>query len=236
MSNIHFLHIPKTGGTAFKRAFISKGNKTGINLKSNKLILNGHGFTFDDAVGDTDSKCVFFVRNVVTRFVSGFNSRLRMGQPFTTARWDEGETVAFKKFRTPNALAEALSDIDINLQRAAKCAMSSIWHTRFPLYFWLHSVDYLEKNKDRILYIGNQEDLDADFIRLKTVMKLENIMKLPTDDVNSHKTPPEYSTFMSALAKENIRNWYREDHELLSWCEEYRRANLGGYQNLTVLK
>jgi hypothetical protein len=213
--SIQFLHIPKTGGTAFKNAF--KGKK-------GNLVLNGHGVTFRDIVEMPSSQCIFFIRDIVTRYVSGFNSRLRKGQPYTNAGWDEGERVAFKYFRTPNELAEALTDDRIEIRRLAECSMANIWHTRFPLHFWLHSVEFLEKHKRQILFIGRQEHMQEDFQRFVQLLFGEECFSLPDDDVSSHKTPEGFSIFMSEKGKENILNWYKSDLDLIKWCDEFRNS------------
>lgn len=216
MGKIHFLHIPKTGGTAFKNAIIDK----------KYIVLNGHGVTFQDIVETPSTQCIFFVRDIVPRFISGFNSRLRMGRPYTNAKWDEGEMVAFKRFKTPNELAEALSSPTIEIRRSAECAMANIWHTRFPLHFWLHSVEYLEQHKAKILFICRQDRLTSDFQYLAKLLGLSAENRLPLDEKTSHKTPKGFNTDISEKGKSNIIRWYQEDIAILDWCYKQREILL----------
>ncbi len=225
MESIHLLHIPKTGGTALKQAFRDK------RLKPDYLILNGHAMTFRDVVEAPSARCIIFVRDIATRFVSGFNSRLRMGRPYTDARWDEGEQVAFRRFPTANDLAESLSSPCLVTRRAAECAMASIWHTRFPLHFWLHSSQYLELHKRRILFIGRQERLETDFRRILSLLGIDEDLRLPSDDVLSHKTPKGYCKLLSEAGEDNIRTWYQDDADILDWCDKF--ADLGHYSDTT---
>ena len=68
------------------------------------IIPHGHSATFHDVPnGDL---VVFFVRDPVSRFVSGFYSRQRQGLPAHNSPWNVGEKVAFDKFATANDLAE----------------------------------------------------------------------------------------------------------------------------------
>jgi len=129
-----------------------------------------------------------------------------MGRPFTDARWDEGETVAFKRFPTANDLAEALSSTCVVTRRSAQCAMVNIWHTRFPLHFWLHSTGFLDRHKDRILFAGRQDHLREDFDRVLRLLGCRSRIALPGDDVRSHKTPPGFATELSDIGTENIRD------------------------------
>src|SRR6056297_3418392 len=68
---VHFLHIRKAGGTAIKEALKD------IAVKQN-VILHPHKTRLKDI--PEGEKVFFFLRNPVSRFVSGFNSRLREGE------------------------------------------------------------------------------------------------------------------------------------------------------------
>ena len=217
--DLHFLHISKTGGVAFKEAF------NGIRPRSKYINFHSHGFTFQDVVDTERGRCVFFIRDVVTRFVSGFNSRLRKGRPYADADWEQAERVIFKRFFTPNDLAEALSSESVVTRRSAYCGMMSMWHTRFPQHFWLHSADFLPEHKDRILFIARQETLDTDIPMLLDLLDLDEAdahVRMPKDEVMSHRTPDGFSTELSELGEKNIREWYREDQDILDWCAERR--------------
>ena len=64
----HFIHIGKTGGTAIKKL-----------LARTKISFHSHGFLLGK--GDPGDTYVFFVRDPVERWVSGYLSRLRQGCP-----------------------------------------------------------------------------------------------------------------------------------------------------------
>lgn len=79
----HMLHIGKTGGTAMKAVFATVGDKARY-----EIITHRH-YTRIIKV-PRGEKVFFVVRDPVDRFVSGFNSRLRRGEPRYFTEWTEG--------------------------------------------------------------------------------------------------------------------------------------------------
>ena len=118
---LHFLHLGKTGGTAVKHALIQAppGKKYVLYLHSHNVKLK------DIAKGEG----VFFcVRDPLSRFISGFYSRQRQGQPRHFTPWSTEEKIAFEYFSTPNQLGKALSSQDPELKQRAQNAMNNIQH------------------------------------------------------------------------------------------------------------
>src|SRR3984893_10849386 len=137
-SAIGFIHIGKTGGTALKYMLNRHIQKT----RCSGLQLFKHDMTFPRlCVEHPTSQALFFVRDPVSRFVSGFNSRLRQGLPRFHVPWRPSEAVAFGTFAPPNRLAEALSADDPARRVAAASAMNAIRHVRDRLVLYLGSVD-----------------------------------------------------------------------------------------------
>ena len=79
---VHFLHIGKTGGTAVKYAL-----KRNLVNKEYMIYLHGHEFKLRDV--QKGAKAFFFLRDPVDRFVSGFYSRRRQGQPRIFSPWSQ---------------------------------------------------------------------------------------------------------------------------------------------------
>jgi hypothetical protein len=100
----HFIHIRKTGGTAIKEAL-----KNAAGLDQSTIKLHKHKIRLSDIAAGDKVFLFFFLRDPVSRFVSGFNSRLRQGQPRYNSAWNEAEKRAFGFFPTANSLAEALT-------------------------------------------------------------------------------------------------------------------------------
>lgn len=97
MSIIHFLHIGKTGGTAFQNAI--RGTAAEATFR-----IHGHQVRLSNVpVGE---KVIFFLRHPVTRFVSAFYSRYRQGLPMSFRPWKPDEEVSFNRFKTADALAQ----------------------------------------------------------------------------------------------------------------------------------
>jgi hypothetical protein len=118
----HFLHPGKTAGTAMKQALQDAGQPPNYRLQ-----LHTHGVRMADLPrGD---KFFFVVRDPVDRFVSGFYSRQRQGRPRFVRPWSEGEARAFRRFSTPQELADALSSTG-DERASAVDALESIEHVR----------------------------------------------------------------------------------------------------------
>jgi hypothetical protein len=223
MTDIDILHIGKTGGTALKAALRNYMDKTG----DKRFRLHRHEMSLPRVLREDPLTQVFFVvRDPVSRYISGFSSRLRRGQPARFRDWRPGEAEAFRCFTSANSLAEALSDDDRWRRAAARLAMHTIGHVRAPLSDWLKSIRYLERNKSRICFIGLQPRLNADMALIREKLKLPASFGLPIGDVEAHRAPATDDPHLSQVARSNIVEWYRQDFELYNWCLEFR-ADLG---------
>lgn len=214
---VHILHIRKAGGTAIRQALAPFAAQLGLRLHKHDVTLA------DIPPGEP---VVLVVRDPIKRFVSGFNSRLRKGQPRNNNPWSPDEEAAFRRFATPNALAEALSG-DGETRTAALHAMESITHLRHRLDYWLVSADYLSSRSQDILFICRLDQLDADFERLRSILRLPRSVALPRDDIDAHRTPPGYSSSLSDLGLLNLIRWYAGDFPLYRKCNEIRDSLLG---------
>jgi hypothetical protein len=208
---IHFLHIGKTGGTAIRHAL--RRHRT---TPRYGLILHDHGTRLMDVpAGD---RIVIFLRDPVSRFVSGFHSGQRQGRPRFFVPWTADEAAAFERFATPNELALALSSDDPVRRAHAEEAMHSIRHVKFPLTDWLGSEDYVRSRLPDMFFIGFQETLAADFERLKARLGLAGDVRLPDDDLAAHRNPRHLDTALDPAATRNLERWYAADVHLYQLC------------------
>lgn len=214
----HFLHIRKTGGTAIKAAVKGYAKRTG----DIRIVTHAHRVTMAEALASgADAKVFFVVRDPVSRFVSGFNSRLREGRPRRNAMWNEAEAGAFTRFQTPDMLAVALGRPGEEGEAARK-AIGGIRHTSSYLSTWLVSPDYLEAHRDRIAFVGMTPELDRDIDRLRRAIGVTEEFQLPSDALNRHETPDGFQTAISPEAEANVRDWYAGDVAILEWCKAFR--------------
>lgn len=224
---VHFLHVSKAGGTAIRYALREERQRTGGPISTPWGPLRSrhrHSFRLCDVPpGDL---AFFVLRDPVARFVSGFYSRLRKGAPRYVREWDPEERVAFERFATPRALADALAEPGGEPRQRAELAMESIRHLRRRLTLWTGSPSYLRQNLDRVLYIARQETLDDDWERLKELLGLPPGLELPRDDVTAHRTPYAGDRTLSDEGIAALRAWYADDYEVLEIAEEFRRRAL----------
>jgi hypothetical protein len=207
---VHFLHIRKTGGMALKAALRPVAAER-------RLILHEHGTTL--AKVPKGERAVFVVRDPARRFVSGFNSRLRMGRPLFDRPWNEAEAKAFAAFGTPDELARALAAG----RPAALQAMAGIRHVNQPLSDWLISEDHLRERARDIVWVGRTETLAADLEEIKRRLDLPSSVRLPQDDVAAHRTPRGMDTALSPEGRAAIARWYDADTRLLAVLDDLRK-------------
>ncbi len=204
----HFLHIGKTGGTAVKVAIRQAQSSSNY-----RVVLRRHEVHLDSI---PEGEYFFFcVRDPIARYLSGFLSRQREGQPRYRIRWREDEAIAFGHFQSPDALAVSLSAGGTE-QQDAEAAMHAIRHVRDSYWDWFGDPDSFRRRADHILWVGHQESLDLS--PLATTLGLENL-QLPTDPWEANRGPQEKPD-LSDLARENLRRWYAKDYEFLDLCAE----------------
>jgi len=208
---IHFLHVGKTGGTAVKTAL--RGN---LVSKKHRIFLHSHEYSLRDVPqGD---KVFFFLRDPVSRFVSGFYSRKRKGQPRYFYPWNEGEEKAFNLFETPNDLAMSLSDDNTQKQKDARDAMKSISHVKDFYSKWYNNKSYFTSRLSDIILVGRQETLNQDISRLKRIIDLPASISLPSKEKKAHRSPSHLDKDLNEEAIRNLKDWYASDYDFLELC------------------
>ena len=219
MDKYGLLHIGKTGGTA-ANAVLKANNKRGV---GEYVACYKHKVGLRDVHDENMcERLMFFIREPVARYISAFNSRLRMGYPRHHGEWSPREEVAFKHFKTPNQLAEALSSDDAERRELAVGAMMGIRHLRRAYEHYLDSVELLEKEKDRIYFIAQTETFGSDFDLMRKLLGVAPDIELPTDDYGAHRTPEGFEKTVSELGRKNVVDYYKTDYEIYNWCVRRR--------------
>ena len=220
---VHFLHIGKTGGTALKHA-IGRAQESSSGDKARlPYVVHLHGHAVGLRGIPVGEKYFFFVRDPVSRFVSGFYSRQRQGKPRYSGQWSEQERDAYQRFGTPDRLASALSSTNDEERASAETAMRSIPHVRDSYWKWFGSEEYFMTRLDDLLFIGFQKHLSEDFEILKSRLRLPNDLALPDDDFHSHANPRHLDRTLGDAAVENLHKWYEEDFRFLKLCDKVVR-------------
>lgn len=222
------LHNRKTVGTALKEVISQQMERTPFM----SVLCFEHSMTFPLFVEKyPTAKAIFFVREPISRFISGFYSRLRQGKPRYDFPWSRREAKAFSRFSTPNQLAEALTSSRFFERRAAVAAMRSIRHVRHTFLEFLGDTSFLEKEADKIAFIGNQQDFDTDFSQLRSLLKIDSDISVPSDDIKAHRNPNNIDKELSETAIINLKKWYKADYDIYQWCLLKRKYFL---QNVSV--
>jgi len=207
----HFLHVGKSAGTALKQALHDAPPSTRY-----RVVVHTHGVRMLDLPrGD---EFFFIVRDPVDRFVSGFNSRLRKGEPRFHVPWAEAEARAFAAFATPAALGVALAGSGAE-RTEAEMAMRGIGHVKSSYWDWFGTPAAIRSRERDILWIGFVEDLDSrmpDLARRLGVPALE----LPSDAVAAHRSMPSRDSALPDEARDALAEWYRREYEFLDLCRE----------------
>lgn len=210
-TTVHYMHIGKTGGNAFKDAV-----KNHRHTRKYHLLLHTHNFVLNEV--PPGEKVIFALRHPVSRFVSGFYSRQRMGKPRNNVPWTDAEAAAFAKFKTAQDLGLALSADDPARRAAAERAMGGIGHVRDSFYRWFDSEAYFLSRLDDILYIAFQETLGEDFENLKKRLGLPQHLTLPGDEVASHRNPDVVDTRLDDASRRNLLAWYADEVRFFELC------------------
>lgn len=207
---VHVLHIRKTGGSALKEALDRCPARPGLRIAFHRHEVRLRDIPRRDEV-------VFFVRDPVARYVSGFNDRLREGRPRYQSPWSAEERLAFERFPTADDLAIALYASDEQTRREARRAMRSVRNVSSRLTDWLDGPRLVEARRDGILLIGSTETMASDFSQLKACLELPSSCILPNDEA-AHRAPVTQPTALSPKGVEHVRRWFAADEAMLWLC------------------
>lgn len=203
----HFLHQRKTGGTAVKHVF--KNQKI-----TDKYVIESHGHEVQFNMIPPGDKVFFFIRNPITRYVSGFNSRKRY-KPANRV-----EKSIFNMYSNPNELAIDLSSDDPNRKRMAEKSMAGIKHLAYSYWDCFQDKNYLMSRLEDVLFIGFQESLGDDFQKLKRVLHLNDDLQLPENLRPANRAPGFQDTSLDNRAIRNLEKWYENDTYFYNFCKE----------------
>lgn len=205
------IHIGKTGGTALKETLrpVSIAGRY-------EIITHRHVTRLDDI--PVGQKVFFVIRDPLERYVSGFNSRLRQGQPTHFTPWIPAERKAFEEFPSPDSLGCALSSEDRAVRARAFTAMTAIRHVRDSYWEWFRSREYLESRVDDLLIVIWCPDLTVAFTRLREALQLPESVTLHTDELSAHRSPAHLDRRLSPLATENLERWYGREFAFIDFC------------------
>lgn len=227
----HFIHLGKTGGTAIKHAIapwssrVTRTHERACERNADRgdyiLVLHPHHVTLRQVrMGE---KVFFSIRDPITRFISGFYSRLRQGAPRYHLPWSSSERIAFQYFKTANHLAKSLYSTDQEEKEAGRFAMQNIKHVRDSYWKWFINEEYLRSRFSDIIFICRQERLTDDFEILKRKLGLPEDISLPDDDIQAHRNPGNQSINLDDDAVANLKRWYADDFKFCSMCDEWLR-------------
>ena len=216
-TRFHFLHIRKTGGTAIKHAL-----KNHLKCDNSIIILHPHRIQLSN-IPEGD-KVFFFLRDPLKRFVSGFYSRKRQGQPRYNAPWSNNEKIAFTEFKTPNQLAESIYHQDDTQRERAQFAMRSIKHVNSFYRDWLGDESYLDRRAGDIIHVGFLESISTDLDCIKKLINLPGVVRLPDDNRNAHKNPSSSDNRLSDSAVLNLERWYHKDIHCITQCRNLMKG------------
>lgn len=225
MVQLKFIHIGKCGGT-----FIA-----------HKYSLEGYHLE-QPPLDDSHQKYIIWLRNPISRFVSAFNfayclitfdvdpltadqltlenslapvrlrNKLITGYTFSE---EYDELVSF--FKTPNALAEAITSSNNQLRKKALELMNhGSEHIYKGIGWYLYNGDFIDKNHKNIIFVGTLENMEYDTNELSKVIDKE------PRDIKPLRKNNGGDRYLSPLAIQNIINFYKNtDYKALDKLYQY---------------
>ncbi len=207
--SIKLIHIGKCGGTYIAKTF---------DLREYHL----------ERIYKNYQKYVIWIRNPIKRFVSAFwysynmlhtntdeldinnltfdnclcpyRIKYKMENEYT---YSERDDYLINFFKTPNELAESLTSSD-NTKKELAIKLMEFEHIGKGIGWYLFNGDFVKDSHDKILFVGRQEYMDIDTLKLSEIIKIKN----KHDKLRENKNKND--KFLSKKAIQNIISFYKE--------------------------
>lgn len=217
---IAFLHIGKNAGTQVMN-IAHKLKEYGVNIRK-----FGHAVKLSHLPYDV--RYFFSIRKPESRFISGFYSRKRKGQPRIYSEWSKHEALAFSLFEDANDVAENLfSEGVIGVQ--ARMAIKSISHTGMQQFDWFQRCAFIDQQPP--LTIIRQENFVFDMQRLLNLLNINvDVTTMITNDkISAHMNDYNGTPPLSEIALKNLRKWYIQDYYFYEMCEDFLKRKVDSF-------
>jgi len=224
-----FIHIGKCGGTYVHKIIKQTKNIIYYHLKRNygkneKIIL------WIRNPLDRFVSAFYYVKNIINQSVDSINpnnltlknclsphatkSKIKNGFAFSK-RYE----LLINSFHSANELAESLSKNNPKFALANELMHFEIEHIYKGIGWYLYNGDFIQKNYKNIFFIGSQEHMIEDIIRLSNKMKI-TLNKIP-EKVRENKNKND--KFLSSIAIQNLLNFYKDtDYKALQTMLEHK--------------
>ncbi|MDP2293309.1 MAG: sulfotransferase family 2 domain-containing protein [Actinomycetota bacterium] len=219
-----FFHLGKTGGGSV-RQFLRPIRTRWAGV--------GHDGTLDGiATRWPGTPIVFFVRDPVTRFVSGFNNFRRgvVHKPLGKVP-SQIELIAYTVFPTANHLAEALTSDDERMRSTAEWAMGSLGFLANHLTHNLDSPATVDRHLAQIALIGLFEEFADSVEAMRSALHLPDSLRLPEDESRAHRGLSHVPSGLSPAGRAAVAHWYRDDIAIYEHCCAIHRFQMQGLRN-----
>jgi hypothetical protein len=220
---LRLIHIGKCGGTTIVTNFHL------IQYHLNRNYSN-------------DENYIIWIRHPLKRFVSAFNhsyslihtntsnldiNNLSLDNCLAPARIYSKMTNDYtfsprydyliNYFQNPNNLAESLSSEDIKIRELAFELMNSNEeHIYKGIGWYLYDGRFIEKNYDRISFVGSIENMENDMLKLSNMLNIKITKKKVRENIYNK------NTFLSEKAITNLLDFYKEtDYKALQKLLEF---------------
>lgn len=219
MRQVHFLHIGKCAGSYIKTLIRA------INTQQQSVQIVAHPHRVILASLPPGTEYFFSIRLPEARFLSGFYSRKRKGQPRYYSEWSDQERLAFSTFEHANDLAEALFEEGGKGQQAF-AAMKSIEHLAVGQSDYVRGFGFFLTSRPPLAII-RQEHFDQDIEVLYRRLGIAHPPQVAAEDVTAHRNDYANTPPLSEKAVANLRRWYGQDHEFYRLCAAWIEAGAG---------
>lgn len=204
IKQIHFLHISKNAGTQMDNLGKQINAEGGYQVQKHRYSVKLRNIPANEDF-------FFSTRSPETRFVSGFYSRKRKGQPRIYSEWSAYEREAFGDFEHANDLAEALFEPGHTGLRAL-CAIKSIQHCAEDQVSWFMYAGYFLRIRVPLMIL-RQEHFESDAAFLFQLLGIKAAPVFDRSPAGSHANNYAGVPPLSTKAVGNLRRWYAQDFE-----------------------
>lgn len=193
-----YVHIGKCGGASLFDA-IRRSSIIQSKFKSVHKVHIKKPPVFKQA------KYLIIVRNPISRTLSAFNWRYKLVVEDGVQEFRfQGEIGVLKKYRTLNALAEALYTLDGKVNTVAAKDFRRIHHLKEDISFYLSDV-LRDVSEDQIFAVLVTEFLNEDILDTLEVGRVERIHDNKSGNSRDRSV-------LSALATRNLRRFLEDDY------------------------